>query len=393
MNSNIVELRPHQVALLIAVFLSAFSAPLTIPFNIGTIISTFGTTRAEAGIVVTVEGVCISLASIICSRLIVRHRVRKLLVVGVSVVAVSNALTLLASDVVFMIYCRALAGAGCGIVLCVVMATAARTRNPEMMYGWISGSIGAFLSLLAIMLPVVISHGGLAGAYGLYTAFSVAGMFLVIGVPNIKGSCEESGSIDFFQSKQKRIRADVIGWIALLGIGFFYFGQAGIAAFVERIGVGNGISLTTIGNILFASGILTIFGSIGAGVVGSRFGSTKPLILVSGLLCVSVLNIAVIDSVFGYFLGVPMIWLLPAIMLPSFLGGLAVIDPAGRLAGAYPAFATMGGALGPVTAGAVADSGGFGSLGWFIVAMIILGSALMAGATTKANRLRVMPAI
>jgi MFS family permease len=64
------------------------------------------------------------------------------------------------------------------------------------------------------------------------------------------------------------------------------------------------------------------------------------------------------------------------------------MDPSGRLAGAQPAFATLGGAMGPITAGAVADAVGYGRLGWFINALMLIAASLMAVATLRADRLR-----
>lgn len=387
-DSGIVTLKPHQLAALLVVFMTAFSAPLTIAFNIGAIISTFDASRAAAGLVVTIEGISVSLASIVCSRLITKFHLKTLLVTGVLLVAAGNALTLLAIDIPTMAVCRILAGIGIGTVVSSVMATAARTPNPEMTFGWVSGCAGAFISILAIAVPYVILRGGLDGAYGLYTGLALVGLVLIAVVPNSKAVAHgvaQSGA-DALQSSSK-LKANA-GWIALIGLGIFFFGQAGVAAFIERIGTNSGISLATIGMVFFVGGLLTIIGPIGAGIVGSRFGSTRPLALVAVFICLAVLSIALGKDPLNFYVGVPMIMVLPAIMLPSFLGGLAVVDPTGRLAGAHPAFATMGGALGPVASGAVADAGGFGALGWFVVFVLIIGMVLMSAATMKADSLR-----
>jgi MFS family permease len=77
-----------------------------------------------------------------------------------------------------------------------------------------------------------------------------------------------------------------------------------------------------------------------------------------------------------------------AVLTPSFLGWLAVIDPSGKLAGAQPAFATLGGSMGPMTAGAVVDASGYPGLGVFVIAILIAALALMAIATTRADSIR-----
>lgn len=382
-----VALKPYQLAALLVLFMTAFAAPLTVAFNIGTIISTFDASRTEAGLVMTAEGVTVSIASLVSSRLITKFYLKTILFAGLSFVILGNALTLLATDIPTMIGCRILAGVGIGTVVSAVMATAARTPKPEMTFGWVNGCAGAFISILGLSVPFVILRGGLDGAYGLYTALSLVGMLLLLLIPNSKAPVHKAAASSDDDKPKSKLGASA-GWIALIGLGIFFFGQSGIAAFIERIGASIDVSISTVGTIFFFGGLLTIVGPIAAGVVGSRFGATRPLALIGTLVCIAVLGIAIGGEKMSFYLSVPMIMILPAIMLPSFLGGLAVVDPTGRLAGAHPAFATMGGALGPVAAGAVADVGGFGSLGWFVVAVLIAGLTLMSAATFKADGIR-----
>ena len=138
----------------------------------------------------------------------------------------------------------------------------------------------------------------------------------------------------------------------------------------------------------FVGGILTIVCPIAAGFVGARFGSTRPLLLIGGLMCLTAFAIAISGNGTSFLMGVPMWIVLPAILTPSFLGGLAVIDPTGKLAGAQPAFATLGGSMGPMIAGALADAGGYGSLGIFIICVLTTGLVLMAAATLRADAIR-----
>lgn len=385
-----VALKPYQLAALLVLFMTAFAAPLTTAFNIGAIITEFGASRVEAGFVMTAEGLSVAASALIASRLITRYYLKTLLFGGLICVAAGSGLTLLATDVPMMVGCRILAGIGIGAVVSTVMATAARTPKPEMTFGWVNGCAGAFISVLGLTVPFAILRGGLDGAYALYLALSLFGMLLLLLIPNSKTPVHAAPASRSEDKPLSKFSASA-GWIALFGLGIFFFGQAGIAAFIERIGASIDVSLSTVGTIFFFGGLLTIVGPIGAGIVGSRFGATKPLVLIGSLFCLTVLVIALGGDKMSFYLSVPLLMILPAILLPSFLGGLAVVDPTGRLAGAQPAFATMGGALGPVAAGAVADVGGFGTLGWFVFVMLIIGLTLMAAATLKADGIRTRP--
>lgn len=383
-----VDLKPGQLAALLLVFLSVFSVAITIAFNIDVIIEAFGASRSEAGFIVTAEGIGVSIGSILCSRVLTKYRTRPLLFAGSIMFVAANALTLIAPNVMTMAACRVLGGLGTGVVICVVMATAARTVKPELTFGFVSGSVGAFLALLAISVPWAIGLAGFDGAYGLYTALSVLGLLLIPLIPNTQAPAHGApAAAATSQTSRNMLKANA-GWIALVGMALFFFAQAGIGAFVARIGDTKGVSLETVGLLYFVAGLMTIVVPIAAGIVGSRFGSTKPLILVGCLMAMAASSISMGLGILPFYIGVPLNVILPSLMLPSFLGGLAVLDPSGRLAGIHPAFATMGGALGPAASGLVADQGGFAMLGWFIIAVLTLAILLMSAGTVKADILR-----
>ena len=105
-------------------------------------------------------------------------------------------------------------------------------------------------------------------------------------------------------------------------------------------------------------------------------------------MCAAAFGLALGGNELSFLVSIPFWIVLPALLTPSFLGGLAVVDPSGKLAGAQPAFATLGGSMGPITAGAMVDAGGFGSLGWFIIAVLVIALTLMAAAAFQADRMR-----
>lgn len=377
----------RQLVGLLVAFLAVFTAPLMVAFNLGAIMGKFSASGATAGMIFTVEGISVSLATLVCTRLLSRHPARVLIGAGLLLVVVGNVLTVLATDTTMMTVFRAIAGTGTGVVICVVMATAARTSNPEMTYGWINGSIGAYLSILALIVPLVISRGGLEGAYGLYAALAVLAAFSLFLIPNTRAPAATAAAQPGAEVEGRR-SAGLTGWISLVGFGVFFFAQAGLGAFLARFGARSDISLQTMGQVFFVGGLLTIVGPLAAGMVGSRFGSTRPLVLVGSLMCLVTLGLALGVGPASFFICVPMFMVLPALMLPSFLGGLAVVDPTGRLGGAQPAFATMGAALGPTASGMVADAAGLPALGWFSAAIFAVGLGLMAASTLRADRLR-----
>ena len=384
--------RMQQVGL-IMVMLACFTEALTVAFNIGAIMTRFDASGAEAGFVATAQGLCVALAALTGTRLIARQTARSLVAIGLVLVAAGHALAILATSVVMMAAFQAIGGLGTGLVVCVVMATAARTPKPEMTYGLINGSVGAYLSVLALTVPKVLAFGGFTAAYGFYAILALAGLLWLPAVPNTRAPKTSGAPVDAAAgASEQRAVGKPAGWIALVGMGVLFCSIAGMGAFIERIGVKAEISLQTIGWAFFGGGLLTIVGPISAGIVGARFGSTRPLVLLGALICVAAFGLAVDGAMLSYLISVPLWIVLPAVLMPFFLGGLAVVDPSGKLAGAHPAFATLGGSMGPLTAGALADAAGYRTLGWIVVAAVIAALTLMAFATRRADKIRVTEA-
>ncbi len=383
-----------QQAALILVMLAAFTEALTVAFNIGAIMERFAASGAQAGFVATAQGLSVALAALVGTRLIVRFAARSLVGIGLVLVAAGHGLALLAPNILLMAASQALGGLGTGLVVCVVMATAARTQKPEMTYGWINASVGAYLSFLALTVPRALEFGGFEAAYSFYAALAIAGLLLFPALPNTKAPTQSAAnSASAMAAPARPGSRNRVGWIALFGMSIFYLAISGMGAFIERIGVNAEVALQTIGSAFFVGGLLTIVCPIVAGMVGARFGSTRPLLLIGALMVGTALALSLGASANAYLASVPLWIVLPAIVTPSFLGGLAVVDPSGRLAGAQPAFATLGGSMGPMVAGAVTDAGGFGALGGFVVAILIVAIALMAAATLTADKLRATPPV
>ena len=64
----------------------------------------------------------------------------------------------------------------------------------------------------------------------------------------------------------------------MFGVAFAFLAHGGLLTFSERIGAGLDISVVTMGNVFAFGGLLTIFGPLISGIIGSRFGSMKPSI-------------------------------------------------------------------------------------------------------------------
>jgi MFS family permease len=238
--------RTQQLGLIV-VMLAAFTEALTVAFNIGAITARFGASAAEAGFVATAQGLSLAIAALVGTRLIARHSVARLVGIGLVLVGMGRLLALLAPTIALMAACQALGGLGTGLVVCVVTAAAARTRNPEMTYGWINASFGAYLSFLALIVPRVLESGGFVAAYGFYAALAAFGLLWLPFLPGGSAPSERRAVVGSATGESRLAWLDArAGWIALVGLGLFYLAIAGMGAFIERIGVNADVALHTI---------------------------------------------------------------------------------------------------------------------------------------------------
>jgi len=104
--------------------------------------------------------------------------------------------------------------------------------------------------------------------------------------------------------------------------------------------------------------------------------------LVTGII------LANVTSALVFFIVVPLCGMIPMILTPFFLGGMAKLDPTGSLAAAHPAFSTMGGAAGPVIMGYTIDMAGFTSIGWVLIIMVIIGTPLISLGLIEADKIK-----
>ena len=386
-----VKLSPFQLAAMLLVMLCSFTVSVTVAYNIGAIMLGYDASASQAGFVATSQGLGTAVGAFLASRLVAAVAPRRIFVTGCAVLAIANALSAYAPAIEWLTGFQLIGGFGTGLVMSTVMSSAARTEKPEMTYGFLNASFGVWIIMLGFVMPAVILSGGISGAYLFYTAIAVLGIGTAFLAPNAKAILPEVLDDDPAADPAiglARRKARMICLLALTGFGVFFLAQSGLGAFVERIGRASDVSLVTIGQVFAVGGLLTIIGPLVAGWIGSRFGSTLPLILVTIGLCGVVWTLTVLLTSSGFSLAAPLFTVLPAVLMPSFLGALATIDETGRAAGMQPAFATLGGAIGPAASGLIAEANGFSGLGFYTMAVFVTGAGLMGVVTLAADRKR-----
>ena len=366
---------------LIGILLCAFSAPLIMPLNIIAISQRFiEATNGQIGTIATFETLSISIASIVLSRLVNRLDRKKIFITSAILVILGNILTILAPLLNYVILARIISGLGSGAIVATVVATIARGSNAQMTFALLNSGVGVMGVLLPFCLPIIIASSGMNGAYSFHLFISLF-IFLFISLLALSNESE---------NKQNTISSykGYAGWASMLGTSLIFLGHAGIFAFSAKIGATLGISVIQVGYVFMAGGLLTIFGPLLAGFIGQRFGSLAPCLILITILLVTGIILANVKSALIFFIAVPLCGMIPMILTPFFLGGMAKLDPSGSLAAAHPAFSTMGGAAGPVVMGYTIDMAGFTSIGWVLILMVLIGTPLISMGLIEADKIK-----
>ena len=366
---------------LIGILLCAFSAPLIMPLNIIAISQRFvEATNGQIGTIATFETLSISIASIVLSRIVNRLDRKKIFITSATLVILGNILTILSPSLNYVILARIISGLGSGAIVATVVATIARGSNAQMTFALLNSGVGVMGVLLPFCLPIIIASNGMNGAYSFHLFISLF-IFLFISLLALSNESE---------NKQNTISSykGYAGWASMLGTSLIFLGHAGIFAFSAKIGATLGISVIQVGYVFMAGGLLTIFGPLLAGFIGQRFGSLVPCLILITILLVTGIILANVKSALIFFIAVPLCGMIPMILTPFFLGGMAKLDPSGSLAAAHPAFSTMGGAAGPVVMGYTIDMAGFTSIGWVLILMVLIGTPLISMGLIEADKIK-----
>lgn len=383
-----IDLTSKQLISITGVMVLAFTASLGMAFNIDAIALSFGTSNTVAGFVASAEMAAIAAGTLIFAKLAPRMNARRIYLVGVLIIVGFNLLSVFVSSSNWLLVCRAPAGFALGAVVATVMGTAGRSSTPEYTFGAINSMVAVMGLFIAFVLPRALKlHLFLPGEFlwsevdGLYIVYalcSICAIFFIRTTP--RPQPVEVETVDTIESPRL-----LVGWLGLMGLGIVFFGHGTLGLFIVKIGRAVPLTPEAIGYVFMVASVFGIATPLAAGYIGSRMSGMWPLAIILALLMVGAIGLAGASTPMQFYLMGPLFAILPAGIMPIYLGALARLDPTGSLTGAHPAFVLIGGAAAPFVGGALSDFGGFIINGWFVVGCVIVGAALGFPALRKAD--------
>ena len=343
------------------------------PLIIGALVSQHGMTDTQVGFVATAQLMACALLSFAMAPRVRRLNPRATIALGLVLVALGNAVTLLSHHAPVLIAARLSAGLGEALVNVVVGVLMARQRDPDRGFAMINIGITSGAVAVFLVAPLLAPSFGKDGIFWVLTALPVLALPCVLGIQNVAmDSAAPTGERRGFSGFGL-----TPGSIALL-LGIVGFGIAGNAVFifVERIGEGVGVGYNQLVQMMLWVTVWTAAGPVAARIVGTRFGRMP-------ILAFSFLGLAVACPMMGapqnatvLFIGLNLGGFCLLLAAPFYSGLMVAMDPLGRLITLSRGVLAIGSAITPGIASLMLiGGGGFPAMGYWsaVVAVVSLG--------------------
>jgi predicted MFS family arabinose efflux permease len=333
-----------------------------LPIWVGVLVAGFGFAPATAGGLATLFLIGAVTASVGLSPFFHRIPGRWVPTLGFGVSAVTFFLLRHESSFSILAPAHFVAGFATGLALSFVHGTMGRTTNQQRVFAMGGLTLGLVSIVFLGGAPVLIQ------LFGPQTIFRIlAGVMAFACVVTAVGFPSSAVNEDVVEDS---VRFGRPVWFAIFGIMLMALNQSMTMSFLQRIGLGRGLSAGAVQAVLVIMGIVATTAPMFAALLQKRLPALTVGVggaAVQGLLA---LIISTTDGIAPYAIaGV----LFPSAMLFThtfIFGHLARIEPTGRAVAATPAMIMTGSAIAPLLGGVLTQTLGYPAIG---VAALILG--------------------
>jgi hypothetical protein len=320
-----------------------FMPSTCMPIWVGALGASLGWPRWTGGTVATVQLGALTLANLLAGRVLAERNARKaaplaalLAALGFALMSIATPLTVIAGAV--------LSGAGCGGLLALVNAMAARYGKAQQIF--------ALLQTILVVLGVVLffTLPRLQHALGLTAVFLTLACCASAAAPLLRGALpSEKPSKSAIAASAARMNPRALA--ILLALSAALAAQAALMASIFEAGESVALDPPNVGTFMSGAAILCLAAPLAARALGDRLGLVRPAVVSTLALAVAAAWILHPPSA-PVFLGlVACVMGLPLFIVPYILASLARFGGEGRWAAIGPGFMMAGAAAGPSIAG------------------------------------------
>ena len=320
------------------------------PLVVGGVIIGLELTEQQAGYVAFAEFIVLSLTAIVIAPVLPRLSYRSLCLYAASLAVGAQVVSILLTDLYFIVIMRCIAGVGEGLVYAASLAAvASRSANPDKLYGYIQVTWAVLSTLLFTAGGYLTDMFAHRGIYGMIACITIVLMIFLRWLP--------TGVTAPTQSVNKNHNAAPLwmGIVTLAGIFIYLTASAAIYTFTAPLGERAGLSTNQIGYALTTGSAVGFSGAVLATWLNIRKGRAVPISvfsvafsIIAIVLCVNTHAVIyvvtlVLSVVFFYF------------SVPYLFGLAAALDQQGRWAAAAGSAYLLGFAVGPAFAGTMIE--------------------------------------
>lgn len=335
-----------SVLLLSILGVIGLSGLMLLPIFVGVFVDYQGLSEMEAGWVGGINLAGIAIMTLIFSFKAKHWSLYKTTLIGLSCMVVFDALSIFSDSLFGLMALRFLSGLGGGAIQAAVAAALARLPNPERGFGIYIGCQFVLPGVAFYLLPSFIADHQLSGLMLLLIFFEIVFLYLCRPIKNydlaVIGTKDSISEISLIITRP--------ALLSILALCFYGIANAGFYAYVERLGLGEGLDNQQVGDVLGLVNLVSIGGALLVYYMGDRFGHLRPLALGVGVQIMAML-VLLLDVSWAYTLGV-LLWSMAwAYSWPFFLSMQTTLDDTGTVVAAGQFSNLVGGALGPVLLG------------------------------------------
>ena len=348
--------------------LVGYSVLVALPAINSAWVEQLGFTEVQVNRVASADLLGLFLGSIAISFLIRRVNRRALILAGIAVAIVANALCIYYLDYMTTLLLRILAGFGSGLYTAVAVAGLGARSRPREAFNWmlLAFAISQFLELQ------LIPHLTMAGISTFFIATYVVTLPFIRLMP--PSDPEQMSRVDTADAEPAERRPTALAWVGVLAIVVAYINIGAYWSNIELAAEAGGLDGDWAGQVISWSVLLSFFGCFGAMYALKHFDYDRP-ILVTFVLMVFAVGLLAADVSAGIFVfSVAMFNFLWIFIDVYQMGGVSAADRSGSAAAFIPGAQGLGQMLGPFIAALLLER----SLGFDAVFVLCAGASFTA---------------
>ena len=376
--------RPRSIAAMIVASNPGSFTMIVTPLLLSAFLRSGDLTPAQATSLGAGELGGMTAASLLMATLVGQVDRRVLAAVGLVLALVGQVLSVSVHQYIPILLARTLAGFGVGTLFTVAVASLAGLANPDRAFGFsmITNQVATLL-----LMGVIAGIGASPGAAPIVMTISVDSALIGLGIPFIPGRPPAATAQDS-PSGGGTSSSVAPAALALCGMLVFSAGIGAVWPLVGQIGLAKSVPEAVVDVTIAKAGFGAIAGGVVAAVIGARFGRLPVLALCMACLAAAMVLMRTRFSANEFQLLVLAMMFFWPMSIPFFLGTLAALDPAGRLAALSGATLPCGMALGQALAAGQVSHGDFGQVALIGAPAMLIALILMAAAIRQARRNR-----